>query len=382
MVQKLFASIIISPAFVGLIGCSPATQESLLAEWAGEEERFFNEACKDKAAGPARLSVINMNGRSLTIFQPDSCAAQKQSSQGFSLSDGESRKPVYIHYGYAGNSEGDQLIHRGARDAIAWAQESFRVVNVSGMSIDKAQAAIMADRRRNPGDYSNNSNVFVDIDAHGEVGPDGLHRIGKKDVSTNSVTTSTYRTTDIQRALLEGVGHNAGNVVCMVQSCFSGAIQNDPAFEDIQSSQVNPQQNRVFLFAASENQPSLASTENGMEQSMKLLTQMGGGDNGLSVADFQKELEKRNLGSVETATTVYFTSNGMSTDNPLGNLSHVGVRARYVEQGPTVVGPKDALILPPGIKAGKSDPVLSESEHRKRTDQSISDAGYYSEWEN
>lgn len=368
------------------ISCSPATQESFLADWQGEEQRFFNEACNGdtSSSGPSRLSVIEMNGRSLTILQPDACAKQGKKNSSLGLTDEASRKPVYIHYGYAGNSSGDQLVKRNEQDAIEWAKDNFRVVNVSGMSIDRAQAAIMDDRRRNPSDYSKDSHVFVDIVAHGGVGEkDNIHRIGKNDVTPTSSTISQYRTTDIQKALLEGVGHNAGNVVCMVQSCYAGAIKNDPAFPDLQESKINPDQTRVFMFASAEDQPAVAYGSNAMEQSMLLLTQMGGGEKGLSVSDFENELERKNLGRiVVNSSTVYFTSPaGMSTDHPLGGtLSHYGVNASYASQGPSVVGPRDALILPPGIMPGNSQPVLSEQERREQTNRHASQRNTVIHW--
>ena len=350
-----------------------------LADYEPKESSFLRDACLQAGqGGVARVSVIQIGGRQLNVVQPDLCGTNRKKSAKLGLEEGEDqRKPVYIHYGFAGNAEEDNVIHRGRRDILPWASANYRVVDVSGMSISQAQQSILADRKRNPQDYSKESHVLIDIDAHGMVTPSGDHVIARSDVAPGVSSLNSYRTVDVQQALLEGVGHNAGNVVCAVQSCFSGAVQQDPQFQQIRNSHINPDQKRVFVFSAAPDRVAMTAPNSGVEQTMQLLTQSANPEKGLTVGEFQKTLEQKNLGFMKEnfdIQTIYYPSIGYSTDTPIagvGGVSHYDIQStfNFEAQGPTVVGEKDSLLLPPGIGRSDTSPVLSREDHLQRIQQ-------------
>lgn len=182
------ASLLLFSIGLALGACNPGQSYSSLAVYEGGEAKFLKDSCAEaKGTNISRVSVINIGGRQLSIVQGNTCQAKKKS--GFGLAD-KVEKPVYIHWGYAGNAEGDKLIHDGRKDIMPWATENFRVVDVSGMDIGKAQQKILADRKANPNSYGASSYVMVDIDAHGYVDENGVHRVVKGDVAPGSTTTS------------------------------------------------------------------------------------------------------------------------------------------------------------------------------------------------
>lgn len=328
------------------------------------EASFSNQACS-AATAMARVSRISLGGRTLMVVQEDYCASQKQAySLGGKTAGARASKPVYIHYGYYGNDPGDQLIADGRKSALAWARDNnFRVVDVSGMDISRAQRTIIADRAKNPRDYGPSSYVMIDVDAHG-MRTANSHIIARQDNSRNVSTTTSYRTTDVQRALLEGVGNKAGNVTSILQACFGGAATEDPQFKDIEKNKANPRQQRVFLFGAGPNtvagttgnlqDGTFDGTPNpGIEQATLLLMQSADRKKGLTVGEFKKTLASKNLFHPELQVETYFNgSAGVSDVDPTGldSVSHLGASIwNHGSQSPVVVGPDQAMILPPGV---------------------------------
>ncbi len=370
---------------------------SSLAALDYNETGFIDEACSG-SHDIARISSIRMGARTLTFIQSSYCDTGSNQAA-MNLNGANNRKPVFIHYGYYGNAPEDQLIDWGRQDALAWAKQDFRVLDVSQLPIAEAQAKILADRRANPMDYGRNSHVVIDIDAHGGVAEDGNHRIYSGQVQTdkqgfvNSHTTSSMRTTDVQSALIEGVGHKTGNITCIVQSCYSGAVAQEPAFKKMETSKINPQQNRVFLFGSSADSVSIAPTqfndhgymsaEASIEQATMTLMQSAKKE-GLKVGEFKNTLKKKNLivPDLEISTVYYPSSLGASTDAPpgfggIGGASH-DVSTLWSEgpQGPVVVGNDNALILPPGINPDKRfSPVKSKKQMADAYDKWKAPAG-------
>jgi len=367
-------------------GCKPVLDESALAYDKSSESVFVSEECQRAGSVPImRVSIVKMgDGRSLTVVQPDVCGGQNSAkdSSGLSLAGptAPTTRPVYVHYGYAGNAPGDQLVKDGGRDALTWArQNNFHVVDLSGArNISAAQQALIQDRQQNPTLYGPNGYVLMSIDSHGSHNPQtGATTISKTNVGTTQsggmVQESTsYQVTDVQRTLLEGVGHNAGTVVCATWSCQSRGAIDTKAFADLQKSKINPDQKRVFLFSSSPDQLARTQTtidsKNGpshpssVEQSFGFLTQQANAKSGLTVADFQNRLKKENLGGVDLQVQTLFVPQAGVTDVTASpKVSHQAIDFTFMPQRPSVItaaDPKKVFILPPGIRPNTNIPPV------------------------
>ena len=334
------------------------------------EESFSQDACR-KNIGMARYSEIRIGSRTVAMLSPNYCVNRFQSptasgkSQGFSLSGPlkNRAKPVFVHYGYAGNADHDSLIHQGGDQMISWAKDSgYRVLNVSGLDLGSAQKVIAADRLRNPQDYVAGGHVTFNVDAHGGTDENGIHRIYSSSAGRNSRTNASLRTTDVLGAFVSSAGSNVGTVVCNVQSCSGSDTIDDPSFEKLRKNPANPDQMRVFHFGGGRNTPSTTpwDLESGpqdkakIEQATMLMLQNANPERGLTVERFREIEKNTDLRNTKVETTTYFVPNGpgvvSDTGAPWGRESHK--EAVFFDEGaqaPTIVGPSEAFLIPPGV---------------------------------
>ena len=83
---------------------------------------------------------------------------------------------------------------------------------------------------------------------------------------------------------------------------------------------------------------------------------------GLTVDEYQRKLDKAQLGNVDVdVQTMYSPSNGVSANDPLGigKPSHEIVTPLFSDQGASVVGPKGAFVLPPGVVPDTANPPIA-----------------------
>jgi hypothetical protein len=373
-------------------GCKPAQLSgSRLAVDGSGEQAFVADAC-DQKMSISRYSRIRIDGREVLIMTKDFCASQK-SARRVSLGLVEqkpARRPVLIIDGYGGNAASDQMVHQSVQDTQPWGTENFRVLNIpAGASITEAQRIVMNDRRQNPQDYGSNSWVGLIEAAHGYVGADGRHRTVKTDVTNQKIDSnqvgptqveSSYLTTDRAGALIEGIGHNAGTISCSFYQCQSGQVRNDPDFDRLQQSGINPAQKRVFQFSSAPDRTARVSpyiqqdgrigSATPIEQSVGFLMQQAESD-GLTVDEYQSKLKRANLGNAALHVDTAFVPNSGDSTAPGGDLlgipSHSIVTPLFAPQAPSVVGPKDAFILPPGIKPDSFNPPIATSGDQLRS---------------
>jgi hypothetical protein len=322
-----------------------------------------------------------MPGAEIIVASSDYCQASTPKTQGFGLEGpATARKPVLILDGYGGNHQGDAIVHQSMSDTMPWARENFRVVQIPpGANVTQAQQTILRDRQQNPQDYGANSHVTMIMGAHGYVDQNGQHRTVRSDVSNQRVVpnqvgpteiATSYRTVDRVGALMEGVGHRTGTVTCALYQCQSGQVVNDPNFPRLQTSSINPQQQRVFQFSSQPNRVAMSSTSVGpdgrlasgtpIEQSVGFLMQQAQ-PGGLTVAEYQRRLAGAQLGNVNMDVQTAFVPGGDSTGptGGLGTPSHMIATPLFSPQQATVVGPKDAYILPPGVRADTHNPPVA-----------------------
>lgn len=359
------------------VSCKPSDYNSSLAVFGGSEIAWTGDLCTNKIKA-TRLSRISVPGADILFTTADYCRAKNRRAT-LSLTGDEDRKPVLIVYGYGGNAPSDGLVHRAIEDTKPWANDNFRVVNIPpGADLVTTANIINTDRRRNPTDYEKDAWVGSVVAAHGYVAEDGRHKTVKSDISDQKVdpaqigpthTSTSYNTVDVQRTILNSVGNNAGTVMCTVYECQSGAVKSDPEFESIKTNPNNPDQKRVFQFSSSEDRVATTSVsidKNGrigsktpIEQSVGFLMQQAQAD-GLTVDEYQNKLKEANLGNltgleIDTA----YVPGTESDNNPLGTKSHDIVTPMFSSQGPSVVGPADAFILPPGVIPDTQHPAIA-----------------------
>jgi len=375
------ASILIAMQFVG---CKKMVEQKSRLQVFSGEGAFAAEVC-DKKLGVTRYSQIQIGGRTIAMVSPNYCVNRNRvlskgsKSGGFSLSDSRSQrqpgaKPVLVHYGYAGNSSRDELINRGGRQILDWAQNAgYRVLDVSGKDLGDAQNVIMNDRKQHPGDYQDGGHITFNVDAHGGTDENGIHRIYASSDFKNGRSKSNLRTTDVLGAFLSAAGSGVGTVVCNVQSCKGSDAINDPKFERLKTNPANAQQMRAFHFGAGPGVSAVTPFGNkaangewaGIEQASLLMLQNADPERGLTVGKFREIEQKTNLTLTKPDVRTYFVPMGPGVISDTGTfnggtVSHQGVR--YFDNGPqnpTIVGPSEAYLIPPGVSSIKGfSPVV------------------------
>lgn len=368
-------------SFAGIaVSCNPADYNSSLAVYGGSEPAWSGDLCASKIKA-TRLSRISVPGYDILFTTADYCKAKDRTAT-LALTGEEKRKPVLIVYGYGGNAPSDGIVHKAVKDTQPWANENFRVINIpTGADLSKTAQIINEDRRRNPTDYGQDAWVGSVVAAHGYVGDDGRHKTVKSDISEVRIdpaqvgpthTATSYNTVDVQRTILNSVGNNAGTVMCTVYECQSGRVKSDPEFDSIKTNQYNPDQKRVFQFSSaadrnastsiSVNSASKIVSTTSIEQSVGFLMQQGQPD-GLTVDEYQQKLNSAQLGKLSglKIDTAYVPGTESDT-NPLGTKSHDIVTPMFSTQGPSVVGPADAFILPPGVIPDTKNPSIATKD--------------------
>lgn len=375
-------------AFLYLLvsGCQSEPYTSSLAVFDSGEPQWSRDLCDAKVSA-ARISRVSINGIDMVFVAGDYCQAvnkakKAKSKKQLGLVDSEPRKPVMILYGYGGNGDGDKMVHNAISDTKPWANENFRVVQIPpGADLAKTSTIINQDRARNPQDYGPDAWVGSIVAGHGYIADDGRHKTVKTDISNKKIDpnqigpTTTYtsnNTLDVQRTILNSIGNNAGTVMCSVYECQSGAVKNDPEFQSITTNPYNPNQKRIFQFSAAADRlaktsPSISpegyiNSATTIEQSVGFLMQQGQ-SSGLTVEEYNKRLQAANLGTFQGLDIQTAYVPGSSSDvNPLGTPSHDVVTPLFTSQGPSVVGPKDAYILPPGVTPDQNHPKIATQQ--------------------
>jgi hypothetical protein len=346
-------------------------QKSKLAVYGGEDQ--FSQAVCNKKISVARFSQVKIGSKTIAMLSPDYCvnrSKSKYSAQNkgeFALAGVRSSvpapKPVFVHYGYAGNSSHDSVVRDGGAQIIDWARGAgYRVLNVSGMDLGEAQRVIADDRRSHPRDYEGGGHVTFNVDAHGGTDENGIHRIYSSSESSNSRVNSNLRTTDVLSAFVNSAGSRVGTIVCNVQSCEGSDTISDPNFENLRQNSGNPDQMRVFHFGGGPGTPAQTPWDGAVsgeqrskiEQSTLLMLQNANPERGLTVGGFQEIQDDKDLRLLRPEVTSYFvpTAPGAISDtgNPLGTESHRELK--YFDEGaqsPTLVGPSEAYLIPPGV---------------------------------
>jgi|GEM_PF-3881663 len=364
-------------------GASLAVDES-------SEIHFNSKVCTKSKKAVSRISRVKIGQQEFITLESDICTQKKHVTSGMGLTENE-RPPVFVYYGYAGN---DKLTMDMRKETVASAKQmGYRVLDVSEKPIGQAQQMIFADRVRNPGDYAAGRPVTINIGAHGgqpdEANP--YHYIGRTTTAnlpntpnlpdgTVVSTSETMRSTDVAGALITGAGHDA-SIVCSMQSCFGGAMQNDPNFAKIQNSNVNPKQVRTFVFGADADHPAittsrvdqnrnLQSNPYAIEQTTQQMFLGANNGAGVTVQDFQRTLAAKNFTSPEIkATNYYFSGPGVvdSHGGPDLEYAYEGININTARSGSSVVtnakDPGSVFLVPPGLKnPGNMTQPLSERE--------------------
>jgi hypothetical protein len=362
------ASITICAAlFVG--SCKKNNGVSRLAVYT-TEDHFSRDVC-EKKIGIARVSMVQIGTKTLAMLSPDYCVNRESVSprsnepSSFALAGPTKSKPrprpVFIHYGYAGNSEQDKLIHEGGDQILDWAKKSgYRVLDVSGMNLTAAKKAIVKDRDSNPEDYQSGGHVTFNVDAHGATNQRGIHKIYATSENRNRTVESSLRTTDVLNGFIRSAGSKVDTIVCNVQSCEGGDTIDDPEFNRLRESKVNPKQMRVFHFGAGGGRPASTPYESSdgtqerarVEQATLLMLQNADPKKGLTVGRFREIEKKSDLREIAPEVTTFFVPSRGIPDigSPFGTISHM--EKTYFDDGPqspTLVGPSAAFLIPPGV---------------------------------
>ena len=383
--------------FIAFSGCKGKPGlGSALSVYDPAEGKFSSEACEDRRA-VARMSKVKTDAYELILYNANYCNALKKTNRkknelSFALQDGRdgTRKPVMIVYGYAGNAPSDQVEKQGVSDMMPWINQNFRPVVVpTGASVSEMQQVITTDRKQNPQDYGPDDWVGSIVASHGYVdNRDGLQKMVKTDVLNTRVDpnqvgpvnqSTSVRTTDVQAAIMQGVGSEAGTVYCMTWSCQSGGAMYDPQFESLKTSTINPDQKRIFQFSSAPDKLagfSNTMTPNGVvtttpaERSLVFASQAADPTKGLTVEQLQQKLGNANLGMSGgfDISTVYTPNTGISdTGSPFGVPSHQVATPLFSPQNPTVVGPRDAYVFPPGVSMNSFVPPVATGAQEIRS---------------
>ena len=348
--------------FFVFFSCLPLS-ESSLAEYIPAEGMYTKEVC-DSSEKVSRISNMKIGSMQMILYTKDYCQSNNSKTSSFSL-NGDDRKPVMI---LMKNGDNDPQVQNAGQEIQPWLNQNFRVLNVPGdLSPELQQQIIEDDKRVHPGDYGDSSWVGVTSISHGSIDT-APHNTVKVDPTLR--TSTSIKTTDYLRPVLSSIGDEAGNVTCLLFQCGSGQVVNDSDFNQIRTNPNNPDQNRVFQFSAKPgNVASISSTNiNGptaesdytvptvtAEKSFILSTQNANIQNGLTVEQMNQQFNQANLGRVTDfqMETMYVPTPG-STDRPL--ISHINTSPIFEQQGPIVVGPKDAYVFPPGIAPNNTIP--------------------------